>query len=219
MSSFPGSPRLTKGALVGLDPVNPLASVIVFQYNPDSVSRRVSANTDSGWGSSSDQLRVKGPPQETIDVEVEVDAVDQLETADPTAQRLGVAPALASLELLLYPKSALVIANAALLAAGVIEVVGPEVPLALLVWGPNRVLPVRLTELSITEEAFDPSLNPIRAKVNLSLRVLTYDDLGITSVGGALYLSQQIAKEAMATVNGLTALGSFSAASNVRIGE
>jgi len=218
MSSFPGSPRLTRGALVGLDPVNPLASVIVFQYNPDSVSRRVSASTDYSWGAPADQLRLKGPPQETIDLEVEVDAVDQLEAGDPTAQRLGVAPALASLELLLYPKSALVIANAALLVAGVIEVVGPEVPLALLVWGPNRVLPVRLTDLSITEEAFDPALNPIRAKVSLSLRVLTYDDLGLLSVGGALYLSQQIAKEAMATVSGLNALGSFSAASNVRIG-
>jgi hypothetical protein len=218
MNSFPGSPRLTRGALVGLDPVNPLASVIVFQYNPDSVSRRVSANTDYSWGAPSDQLRLKGAPQETIDMEVEVDAADQLETGDPTAARLGVAPALASLELLLYPKSALVIANAALLLAGVIEVVGPEVPLALLVWGPNRVLPVRLTELSITEEAFDPALNPIRAKVSLSLRVLTYDDLGLVSVGGALYLAQQMAKEAMATVSGLNALGSFSAASNVRIG-
>jgi hypothetical protein len=218
MSSFPGSPRLTKGALVGLDPVNPLASVIVFQYNPDSVSRRVSANTDYSWGAPSDQLRLKGAPQETIDMEVEVDAADQLETGDATAARLGVAPALASLELLLYPKSALVIANAALLLAGVIEVIGPEVPLALLVWGPNRVLPVRLTELSITEEAFDPALNPIRAKVSLNLRVLTYDDLGLVSVGGALYLAQQIAKEAMATVSGLGALGSFSAASNVRIG-
>lgn len=218
MSSFPGSPRLTKGALVGLDPVNPLASVIVFQYNPDSVSRRVSANTDYSWGAPSDQLRLKGAPQETIDMEVEVDAVDQLETGDPTAERLGVAPALASLELLLYPKSALVIANAALLLAGVIEVTGPELPLALLVWGPNRVLPVRLSELSITEEAFDPALNPIRARVSLNLRVLTYDDLGLVSVGGALYLAQQIAKEAMATVSGLNALGSFSAASNVRIG-
>jgi hypothetical protein len=129
-----------------------------------------------------------------------------------------VAPAHATQEQLLYPKSALVIANAALLLAGVIEVVGAEVPLALLVWGPNRVLPVRLTELSITEEAFDPALNPIRARVSLNLRVLTYDDLGLVSVGGALYLAQQIAKEAMATVSGLNALGSFSAASNVRIG-
>ena len=69
------------------------------------------------------------------------------------------------------------------------------------------MLPVRLTELSITEEAFDPALNPIRAKVGLSLRVLTYDDLGLLSVGGGLFLTQQVLKEVMATIAGGSAAG------------
>jgi len=218
MSAFPGSPRLLKGAIVGLDPLNPVASVIVFQYNPETVTRRLTASTGQVGGSEREQLRLKGPPEETISFEIEIDAVDQLAAGDPTAQRQGIAPVLASLELLLYPKSALVVANAVLSVAGLVEVVPPEVPLALLVWSPTRVLPVRLTDFSITEQAFDQVLNPIQARVSLSLRVLTYDDLGLASAGGALFLAHQIAKEDMATVNGATARGSFSTATAVRIG-
>jgi hypothetical protein len=109
--------------------------------------------------------------------------------------------------MLLYPKSALVIANEVLASIGIIEVIPPEAPLTLFVWGLKRVLPVRLTELTITEEAFDPSLNPIRAKVGLSLRVLSYDDLGLLSVGGGLFLTHQIVKEVMATIAGASAVG------------
>jgi hypothetical protein len=217
MSSSPASPRVTKGALIGLDPVNPLASVVIFQYNPEQLTRRLAANAASG-GAEGEQLRLAGPPEETITLDIEVDAVDQLETGDAGAASLGVAPALASLELLLYPKTALVIANAVLSELGMVEVVPPEAPLALFVWGLKRVLPVRLTEFSITEQAFDPALNPIQAKVSLGLRVLTYDDLGLVSVGGALFLAHQVVKEVMATVNSASALGSFVSASAVRLG-
>ena len=154
---FPGSPRLLKGAIVGLDPLNPLASVVIFQYNPDTLTRTVQARAAGGGGgdtSQSEALRLKGPPEETIRLDVEVDAADQLERADAIAGQFGVAPALASLEMLLYPKSALVIANEVLAALGIIEVIPPEAPLTLFVWGLKRVLPVRLTELSITEDAF-----------------------------------------------------------------
>lgn len=218
MTGFPGSPKVAKGALIGLDPVNPFASVVVFQYNPETVTRRLTASTGQGGGAEREQLRLKGPPEETISLDVEFDAVDQLAAGDPTAQRQGIAPVLASLELLLYPKSALVVANAALSLLGLVEVVPPEMPLTLLVWSPTRVLPVRLTDFSITEQAFDQALNPIQARVSLSLRVLSYDDLGLASVGGALFLAHQVAKEAMATVNGANSLGSFSTATALRIG-
>jgi hypothetical protein len=219
MSGFPGSPKVVKGALVGIDAVNPLASVVVFQYNPETVTRKLTARGAEGAGGAEGEvLRLSGPPEETISFDIDLDAVDQLAAGDPTTQRLGVAPVLASLELLLYPKSALVVANAVLSLVGITEVVPPEAPLTLLVWSTTRVLPVRLTDFSITEQAFDPALNPIQAKVSLSLRVLTYDDLGLASVGGALYFAQQIAKEAMATVNGVSALGSFSTATALRIG-
>jgi hypothetical protein len=200
MSSFPGSPRLIKGAIVGIDPFNPVASVVVFQYNPDTMTRTITPQAVGGNADKGEALRLKGPPQETIKLDVEIDATDQLEQAKAPATTMGVYPTLASLEMLLYPKSALVIANEVLLNFGVIEVIPPEAPLTLLVWGIKRVLPVRLTDLSITEEAFDPNLNPIRAKVTLSLRVLSYQDLGLLSAGGALFMAHQVAKEVMATI-------------------
>jgi hypothetical protein len=208
MGAFPGSPRLLSGALVGVDPLNPLASIIVFQYNPETVTRTITARTAGQGADQSEALRLKGPPSETIAFDVEIDATDQLEKADPIATRLGVAPALASLEMLLYPKSALVIANQVLMSFGVIEVIPAETPLTLLIWGSKRVLPVRLTSFTITEQAFDPALNPIQAKVGLSLQVLTYDDLGLLSVGGALSLAHQVIGETMATIAGAGAIAS-----------
>ena len=113
-------------------------------------------------------------------------------------------PQLAALEMMLYPKSAYVIANEALLLAGVIEVIPPSVPLTVLVFGPHRVLPVRLNEFSITEELHDTDLNPIHAKVSLGLRVLNYRDLGLLSPGGGLFMAHQILKEVLATKTGAT---------------
>ncbi len=202
MTTFPSSPRLLKGAIIGLDPFNPLASVIVFQYNPDTLTRTLTAQAAAGeqGGDRSEALRLKGPPQEQIKLDVEIDAADQLEQGNPTAGSMGVYPALSALEALLYPRSALVIANEVLLNVGMIEVIPPEAPLTLFAWGMNRILPVRLTGLTITEEAFDPKLNPIRAKVSLELRVLNYRDLGLLTPGGTLFMAHQVAKEVMATI-------------------
>jgi hypothetical protein len=215
MSSFPGSPRLIKGAIVGIDPFNPVASVVVFQYNPDSVTRTVSVQASGDNSDQGEALRLKGPPQETIRLEVEIDAADQLEKAEFSATKMGLYPALAALEVLLYPKSALMVANDVLARFGIIEVIPPEAPLTLLIWGLKRVLPVRLTQLAITEEAFDPMLNPIRAKVSLDLRVLTYQDLGVLSVGGALFMAHQVAKEAMATIGSMGTIGDLPGANRI----
>jgi hypothetical protein len=203
MSTFPGSPRLLKGAIVGLDPLNPLASVVVFQYNPDTLTRRVDARSTGGTdgGDRSEAFRLSGPPKETITLNIEIDAADQLEKAHPLAVTMGVYPTLSALEMLLYPKSAKVIADTVLAQLGNIEIIPPEASLTLFVWGAKRVLPVRLTSLSITEEAYDTALNPIRAKVDLSLYVLSYADLKLTHPGYTLFLAHQIAKEIMATSN------------------
>jgi len=220
MSSFPGSPKVQKGAIIGLDPFNPLASVIVFQYNPDTLTRTLTAQTTGGAPNSGEALRLKGPPQESISVNIEIDATDQLEKADAQATSMGVYPTLASLEMLLYPKSALVIANEVLMRVGVIEIIPPEAPLTLFIWGVKRIVPVRLTTFSITEEAFDANLNPIRAKVALGLRVLNYQDLGLLSAGGAIFMAHQIIKEVMASIGGVgnvaaAASGSFSASGSI----
>ena len=201
MTTFPGSPRVQKGAIVGVDPFNPLASIIVFQYNPDLVTRTLTLQTSGGNADRGEALRLKGPPEEKISLDVEIDATDQLEQAKSPATTLGIYPALASLEMLLYPKSALAIANEVLANLGVIEIIPQEMPLTLFIWGDKRVVPVRLTTFTITEEAYDPKLNPIRAKVKLDLRVLNYHDLGLLSAGGGLFMAHQIAKEVMATIN------------------
>jgi hypothetical protein len=201
VTTFPGSPRLLKGALIGVDVFNPIASVVVFQYNPDTMTRRLEPRASGGDGERGEALRLTGPPKETITLSVEIDATDQLEEAHPLAVSVGISPTLAALEMILYPKSLSVILNMTLSAVGTVEILPTEAPLTLFVWGPTRVLPVRLGSLSITEEAYDTMLNPIRAKAELSLTVLSYHDLKFASPGHALFLAHHIAKEVMATSN------------------
>lgn len=222
MTSFPNSPRLLKGAIIGVDLFNPLASVILFQYNPETLTRSLTARVpERDWRQPADrteQMRLAGPPEETIQLEIEIDATDQLEEADPSATGLGLYPALASLEMLLYPKALSMITNNALLKGGIKEVSAPKAPLTLFVWGFKRVLPVRITGFSITEQAFDPGLNPIRASVSLSLSVLSYQDLGLLTPGGALFMAHQVAKEAMASLNGLSNVASASFSASASLG-
>lgn len=207
MTTFPGSPRLIKGAIVGIDILNPLTSVILFQYNPDTLTRTLQAQTSGEGGDRSEALRLKGAPVETIKLDIEIDATDQLETANGIATSMGVYPQLSALEMLLYPKSLQVTANTILMAAGTIEIIPPMAPFTLFIWGPKRVLPVRLTEFSITEEAHDTNLNPIRAKASLGLRVLSYNDLSLLSPGYYIFLTHQIIKETMATIGSVSNLG------------
>jgi hypothetical protein len=133
MIGFPGSPRTARGALVGIDPENPLASVVVFQYNPDEMTRSLQARAATGAGMSAgardEALRLTGAPIENITLAVEIDASDQLESGDALATTVGIYPQLSSLEMLLYPKSALVIANTALALVGTIELVPALAPL------------------------------------------------------------------------------------------
>ena len=201
MSAFPGSPRLLKGALVGVDPLIPVPNVVVFQYNPDTMSRRLEARAVAAEGDRGEAYRLTGAPKETISLTVEIDATDQLEQANPLTTTVGIYPTLAALEILLYPKSAMVIANDILSLIGTIEVIPVQGPMTLFVWGPQRILPVRLTSMSITEEAHDPQLNPIRAKVELSLTVLSYQDLSITDPAYTLFFAHHVVKEVMAATN------------------
>jgi hypothetical protein len=208
MTTFPGSPKLLKGAIVGIDIYNPVASVIVFQYNPVGLSRSLTAQMMNGEGGDrTEALRLAGPPRETITITgLEIDATDQLEKEDPTTVSMGIYPQLSALEMLIYPKSALVIANTALMLTGAIEVITAEAPLTLFIWGPKRVVPVRLTSFTINEEAYDVNLNPIRAKVNLGLQVLNYTDFPVTHPAYYLFLAHQVVKETMATIGSLNNL-------------
>lgn len=216
MTGLTRSPRTMRGAIVGLDSANTRTNVVAFQYNPDEMTRSLQARSATGstgttQGARNEALRLTGAPVETITLAISIDAADQLATGDSLATRFGIYPQLSGLEMLLYPKSSSVTANATLAASGSIELVPLEAPLTVLVWGQRRVLPVRLTQFSITEQAYDPDLNPIRARVQLGLRVLSYSDLLASSPGYHLFVAHQVAKEVMATLNTSAAVTSAGA--------
>lgn len=210
MTSFTNSPRIIRGGIVLIDPESGQVSrVIVMQYNPDTLTRSLQPQSMADEGNNRSQaFRLKGPPIETIKLDAEVDATDQLEFPDqnPNAVQSGIAPQLAALETLLYPTSGQLIANNSLQAMGTLEIAPLIAPLTLFVWSKQRVVPVRITDCSIVEEAFDTQLNPLRAKVSLSMRVLSIDDLGFNSKGGSLFMIYQQNKERLAQAGSGTSL-------------
>lgn len=176
-----------------------IEKVIPLQYNPDTLTRTLQAQgAGEGNGNRSEPLRLAGPPVETIKLEAEIDATDKMENGDPQTAELGIQPQLAVLETLIYPKSAQMNYNNSVAGMGSIEILPMETSLTLFIWNKNRIIPVRITEFSITEEAFDPFLNPIRAKVSLGMRVLSTDDFGFDHKGGNLFMSYQQSKERLA---------------------
>jgi hypothetical protein len=204
MSGFPNSPRLVKGGIVTMDPdTSAIQSVIALQYNPDSLTRTLQIQAVLGGqdGVRVNALRLRGPAVETIKLEAEMDATDQLEfpAQFPMAVQYGLQPQLAQLEMLINPTVETLISDDNKANAGALEIIALEQPLTLFVWSRSRVAPVRITDFSITEEAFDPNLNPIRAKVSLGLRVLNVDDLGFDSPGGQLFMAYLSNKQQLAS--------------------
>ncbi|HEY4084288.1 MAG TPA: hypothetical protein VGM43_00040 [Bryobacteraceae bacterium] len=214
MPAFPGSPKLLRAGLVIADSTTlSIQRIVAMQYNPDSLTRSLTIRGATGdAGDRLDALRLTGPPVETIKLDAELDATDQLEFPDqnPNTVQYGLNPQLAALETLIYPSSAQIQSDNNLAMGGTIEVAPMEAPLALFVWSASRVVPVRITEFSITEEAFDTSLNPIRAKVSLGMRVLSVNDLNFDHKGNHIFLAYQQCKERLAGLTGpvtLSALG------------
>jgi hypothetical protein len=196
------NPKILKAGIILLDPVTTqLQRVVVLQYNPDQLSRTLQVQATTGEsGDRSEALRLKGAPIETFKLEAEIDATDHLESPDQhvAATEVGIFPQLALLESLVTPPSSQLIASEAMLASGAVEIAPMEMPLALFVWSAQRVVPVRVTELSIVEDAFDTALNPIRAKVSLTMRALSVSDLGFGHRGGTLFLTYLKNKETLA---------------------
>ncbi len=212
--SLSSSPHLVKGGLVVLDALSgAVKRTIALQYNPDTLTRsyQVQGVGGEGGGERAQPFRLKGPAIETLKLDAEIDATDALEQPDQHANALayGIAPQLAALEGLVNPSSAELQALGEQAAAGTLEILAAPAPLILFIWSASRVVPVRVTDFSITEEAFDAALNPIRAKVSLGLRVLTTDDLGFTQRGGAMFINHLRTREALAGKTGSASLQSF----------
>jgi hypothetical protein len=201
MTTFPRSPRILKAGIVLLNATSSaIDRIISLQYNPGSLSRSLKGQAIEN-ANHSEALRLKGPPVETYTLEAEIDATDQLEFPEqnPEVQENGLAPMLSALESMVYPKSSDLLSNNALSSSGNLEIVPSEGPLILFIWSKNRVVPVKLTNFGVTEEAFDTKLNPILAKVSLGMQVLTVNDLGYDSKGGNLYMAYHQQKEQLAT--------------------
>lgn len=194
------SPALLKGGIVLLDAASgTVLRIIPLQYNPESVTRSFqlqAIGTDTA--DRTEAFRLKGPSIETIKVDVELDATDQLEVVNTTVAEVGLQAHLATLEQMIYPTSTQLESNNSLAGAGTLEILPMEMPLSIFVWSKFRVTPFRLTEFSITENAFDPSLNPIHAKVSLGMRVLNVNDVGFDHKAGRLFMSYLRTKEQLA---------------------
>jgi Contractile injection system tube protein len=202
MTTFSNSPQVLKGGIVLIEPESArVLGIVSLQYNPESLTRTLQIQSAGGEGGQrSEPLRFKGAAVETIKLDAEIDAADQLEFPDQhrAAVEHGIQPQLAVLEALAHPSSAQLLDVDRQAANGTLEIAPMEAPLTLFVWSKTRIVPVRLTDFSITEEAFDPALNPIRAKVSLGLRVLSVDDLGFAHKGGSLFMAYLQTKEQLA---------------------
>lgn len=205
---FPRSPRLLKGALVAYDQpiLGPIPNVIVLQYNPDQLTRTLRPRGAPGASATTgeakqDTLLTPGPPNESISLAVELDATDQLETGNRIALERGIQPALAALELLMYPKSREVRRNTQAAGRGTATLKPENLPVVLFVWGKARVVPVRVTSCTVTEQAFDQMLNPIRARVDLGLGVLSYIELPKDNLGAQAFNAMLVQREVLAGLN------------------
>lgn len=204
------APLLTKGAFIQLTEAiaGPVPNIIVFQYNPEMLSRKLTPwqppaqDQAAQQGGQTDPQVQPFDPQETIDLAIEFDATDLLEDPErhPGALVYGVADRLAAFERLLYPVTdgdgLLGDLAAALTGSASAEVVRTTVPVVLFAWGPGLVVPVRIVTYSVEEQAFSTTLFPIRAKVTVSLQVLTDNAFPSTGANAQISLSADIARAA-----------------------
>jgi hypothetical protein len=199
------APLVARAGLVILEPDGQqIRRVIALQYNPDSVNRSLKAR--SGTQEGGELQRVWGIATQTITFDAELDATDQLAAPNDPANRVEVAdglhPYLAALEGLLNPPLSQVLENARIASEGFLEVVPAPSPTLVLVWSRHRVVPVRLTELSVVEDAFDTRLNPIRAKVSFSFTTLSVHELGTAGRLGAIAIGHHRRLETLAVAKG-----------------
>lgn len=213
---------LTRGALVeyGTNVLGPLPNIVVFQFNPEQISRMLEIPLRSGdrlWGGrQQERWQTSAPPTESFSINAQFSAVEDLASGGAGAvlpSLFGVGPQLAALEKMVYPSSGLSsqMTGAAVDAVG--EAVGGSgeapgrsvprepMPRILFIWGPSRVLPVEIRSLSISEMQYDSLLNPTRAEVQIGLAVVSFPPDSDDVVGqGALAYTAAV-KEVQAAAN------------------
>lgn len=200
MNSFPNAPLVTQGSIWQIDLKSGLPiDKIYFQYNPESLTRAFSLPGAEG-NTSPQNKRLPRPASESITLEAELDAIDYLEKPElhQGVVEYGIQPQLAALQALINPSWEELNTTNLLAAAGSLQIIAPEQPLSLFVWGKQQIVPIKITTLGIEEQAFDQQLNPIRAKVNLTMKVLDVTDVGFTHRAGSLFMSYLKQREKIA---------------------
>jgi len=202
----------------------PTPNVIIFQYNPEAITHSWTQSQPSG--AQGNPLAVTGMPRESFSFTLVMDANDQIGDGNTLAEASGIYSRLAALEMLLYPTGAAGLASllgqvSANISVGGSSIGGSiggssagakatvpisQVPTALFIWGPGRIVPVRVTGLTINEKIYDGLLNPIHAEAQLQLSVLTPEELAsvtgpLAQVAKAAYEYSQGLRQALALAN------------------
>lgn len=206
---------LLKGAMLEYrsDFLGPLPNVVIFQFNPDTMTRAIQIPSRPTGGSRRETTQAGDPPVENITIKVEFDAADQLNSNNPLARTFGIGPQLAALEKMVYPSNKIGgLIGAAIDAIG--DALGggdsspptqpiprEQYPRILFIWGVTRILPVTISSMSITEQQYDFLLNPVRAEVNLGLAVNSIRNCTDDNVAKGAFEYSSLAKEAQAILN------------------
>ena len=218
-----------RGALVEYLPAGPIAvaNVIVFQYNPETMTHTWTQSDPEKAGpnqTTENPLAVNGDPGESFSFTLFLDAADTIAdgaAAAAIAKASGVYSRLAALEMLLFPSAATTSGLLGTVTAKIGSLFGASrtqeqaVPAntlntVLFVWGPGRIVPVRVTALTVTERLYDRALlNPTHAEVQITLRVLTSDELHdndvLTGVAKAANAYTQGLRQSLAVANSVNA--------------
>ena len=208
-------PYLLKGALIeyGTDFLGPIPNVVLFQFNPESLTRNIQIpQRPAGGGTARETSQAGEPSIEKITFKAQFSAADGLNSNNILARTMGVGPRLAALEKMVHPGGkiggligAAIDAIAGALGGGDTDarqqIPREKYPRILFIWGPFRVLPVVIESMNIVEQQYDFLLNPIQAEVNIGLAVNAVDICSDDAIAkGALEYSN-LAKEAQAILN------------------
>lgn len=177
-----------------------VTSTIRFQFNPDSLRRKLQPKMVGGNSEShATPLYYTGPPVETMDVRLEISAAEnETELTWKQVARYGVRPMIAAIEMAFYPDLKSIERAAQQLKSGMMEIGVYQVPLIVFDWGEFCRAPVKLTSYSVTEQQFNKALVPVLATVDLSMQVLSAEDVAIDDPAYPIYLAYQRQKDTMA---------------------
>ena len=201
---------LMRGALIeyGSDFMGPIPNVVIFQFNPETLTRTVQIPSRPASGTARETTQAGEPSVEKITLKASFSAADEFGENKVLARLFGVGTRLAALEKMVYPANELLAAIGAALGLGGDAGGDPRQPIPrqkmpriLFIWGPYKILPVVLESMSITEQQYDFLLNPVQAEVSITMAVNAMDKCTKDGVAEGALKYSNIAKDAQAMAN------------------